>query len=58
MVPVRRLLEKLEKEEKVSYTDLEPVTVADVENSLERTKSSVHKHMQAYEKWKLDFGSL
>ena len=58
MVPVRRLLEKLEKEEKVAYTDLEPVTLADVEASLERTKSSVNKNMQAYEKWKLDFGSL
>ena len=57
MVPVRRLLEKLEGNEKVSYSDLECVTAPDVENALERTKS-VSKNMDVYEKWKSDFGSL
>lgn len=59
MSPLRRLLERLEREEKdVDYNSLEPISLKDVEKALERTKPSAQKFSEMYEKWKEEYGSV
>lgn len=59
MAPVRKLLERLEKgEQNLSFNDVEPVTLPDIENALKRTKPSAHKVSQQYLEWQDQFGSL
>lgn len=58
MGPVRRLLDRLEGgEENISYSDLELVTVEDVDRALERVHSSVKNISEQYIRWQQEFGS-
>jgi len=58
MVPVRRLLVRLEADETVTYSDLEPVTLQDVQKAVGSTKPSTHRNIDVYSKWMHDYGSL
>ncbi len=59
MSPVRKLLVRLERgEEGVGFQDLEPVVLADVEEAIKRTGTSVQKNScDAHLKWQSEFGS-
>ncbi len=59
MTPVRKLLARLESEEEgVGFQDLEPVVLADVEEAIKRTGTSVQKNScEAHLKWQSEFGS-
>eukprot|EP01116_Phalansterium_solitarium_P025176 TRINITY_DN9511_c0_g1_i3.p1 TRINITY_DN9511_c0_g1~~TRINITY_DN9511_c0_g1_i3.p1 ORF type:complete len:556 (-),score=142.36 TRINITY_DN9511_c0_g1_i3:90-1757(-) len=58
MVPVRRLLVRLEANENVTYSDLEPIKFADVQKAVSSTKPSTHRNIDVYTKWMNDYGSL
>lgn len=59
MCPVRRIFEKIERNEPISIEkDLEKVTLADFEASLKRTRPSAQRDLKDYLQWEQTYGSL